>query len=104
VRAERPEDKEKIRDLVKDVIQNRLTAGQLDETDLTLRDLDAITDSFTATLRGMYHPRIEYPQLEKPSIPVTDPTPTQPIGVQRTPEAPLKSQSDSQSPTSETIG
>jgi putative nucleotidyltransferase with HDIG domain len=104
VRAERPEDKDKISELVKQVIQNRLTSGQLDETDLTLRDLDAIADSFTSTLRGMYHPRIEYPQLEKPSLPATDPTPTQPIGVQRTQEASLKSQSDSPSPTSETIG
>lgn len=104
IRAQRPENEGKIRELVKDVIEKRLTSGQLDETDLTLRDLDSIANSFTSTLRGMYHPRIEYPQLEKPPLPASDPTPTQPIGVQRVQGSPLKSQSDSTSPTSETIG
>jgi hypothetical protein len=37
---------------------------------LTLRDLDRIVDSFTATLRGIYHPRIQYPQLEPGAEPV----------------------------------
>lgn len=104
VRAERPEDKDKIHELVKEVIQNRVNSGQLDETDLTLRDLDSITNSFAATLRGMYHPRIEYPKLEKSSPPVTDPTPTQPIGTKASGETPLKSQSDPPSHTSEIIG
>jgi len=35
--------------------------GQLDECDLTLRDLKTIGESFKTTLRGVYHPRIEYP-------------------------------------------
>jgi hypothetical protein len=38
--------------------------GELDDTELTLRELDAIADSFAATLRGFYHPRVQYPQLE----------------------------------------
>jgi hypothetical protein len=29
-----------------------------------LKDLETIVDSFTATLRGIYHPRIKYPKLE----------------------------------------
>jgi putative nucleotidyltransferase with HDIG domain len=72
VRAERPLDEEELHKLVKSVIQNRMSNGQLDNTNLTLRDLDAIADSFTATLRGMYHPRLEYPQLE-PAAPLTAP-------------------------------
>ena len=35
--------------------------GQLDNTQLTLHDLKLITDSFVTTLRGTYHPRIQYP-------------------------------------------
>lgn len=78
VRAERPKDIEALRNLIREVIDNRMNAEQLDKTDLTLRDLDDIVDSFTTTLRGMYHPRIEYPQLDKPTQPIIDPTPTKP--------------------------
>jgi len=67
VRAERPKGEEDLRRLLKEVINNRVSTGQLDNTHLTLRDLDTIQESFVATLRGMYHPRIEYPPLEKPA-------------------------------------
>ena len=63
VRAEHPENEGKLRDLVKGLISDRVSSGQLDETELTLQDLDLILESFTATLRGMYHPRLTYPQL-----------------------------------------
>lgn len=64
VRAERPPDEEGLRATVKKVIDNRLKAGQLDDTDLTLRDLKVILDSFTHTLRGIHHPRVKYPELK----------------------------------------
>jgi putative nucleotidyltransferase with HDIG domain len=64
VRAERPDDQERLRKIIKEVINARVSSGQLDETNLTLRDLNTILDSFTATLRGIYHPRVEYPKLE----------------------------------------
>jgi len=68
--------------LIKSVIQNRISMGQLDDTDLTLRDLDTIADSFTATLRGIYHPRIEYPILEKSApTPAAEAVPTIPVPV-----------------------
>lgn len=60
-RAERPENEEAIHALIKDVVNNRLNAGQLDDTSLTMRDLKIVIDSFTTTLRGLYHPRIQYP-------------------------------------------
>ena len=50
------------------VINERVTEGQLDECDLTLRDLRTIADSFKATLRGIYHPRIEYPAPTKAEL------------------------------------
>lgn len=64
VRAERPHDEEQMRKLIKQTIQQRVNENELDFTDLTLRDLDAISESFTTTLRGIYHPRIQYPALE----------------------------------------
>jgi hypothetical protein len=66
VRAERPKGEEDLRRLLKEVFNNRVGTGQLDDTHLTLRDMDTILESFVATLRGMYHPRIEYPPMEKP--------------------------------------
>ncbi len=87
VRAERPKDTDEMRALIKSVIQNRMSQGQLDETDLTLRDLDAIAESFTTTLRGVYHPRIEYPNLEKTTPSATEAVPTLPTGAQTAQEA-----------------
>lgn len=60
-RAEMPADGDALEDLVRWVIEDRLARGQLDRTDLTLRDLDTIRRSFISTLRGLYHARMRYP-------------------------------------------
>ena len=51
----------RIKSLVKEIIQKNLENGQLEECDLTLRDLDKIGDSFSRILTGMFHSRVEYP-------------------------------------------
>ena len=61
VRSSRDRSPERIDALVDAVISERLNEGQLEECDLTLRDLKVIGESFKADLRGVYHPRIEYP-------------------------------------------
>ena len=61
-RAERPEDEEGIRKIVRSTIEVAQKQGQLDETQLTLRDLSIITDVFVNILRGTHHPRIAYPK------------------------------------------
>ncbi len=68
VRAAKDRSHEKIDELVEAVINERVTEGQLDECDLTLRDLRIIAESFKATLRGIYHPRIEYPAPTKAEL------------------------------------
>lgn len=72
VRAERPKDELMLEIIIREVIDNRIKTGQLDLTNLSLRDLSNIVDSFVATMRGVYHPRIEYPKL------VTETSPTVP--------------------------
>jgi putative nucleotidyltransferase with HDIG domain len=62
VRSSPDHSPERIDALVDEVITERAIEGQLDDCDLTLRDLKTIADSFRATLRGVYHPRLEYPQ------------------------------------------
>ena len=55
--------------IVRSVVQERLDDGQLDECDLTLRDVEAIRQSFVQILLGIYHPRVEYPALRpRPSV------------------------------------
>ncbi|MBK6794861.1 MAG: HDIG domain-containing protein [Anaerolineales bacterium] len=65
-RAERPGSDDEIRALVTSVIQTVQKYNQLDDTLLTLRDLKLITESFVTTLRGTYHPRIQYPKAAVP--------------------------------------
>jgi putative nucleotidyltransferase with HDIG domain len=62
VRSSPDHSPERIDALVDEVISERVAEGQLDECDLTLRDLKSIAESFKVTLRGVYHPRLEYPQ------------------------------------------
>ncbi|MCB2292566.1 HDIG domain-containing protein [Clostridium algoriphilum] len=56
--------KGKIEEMVNNLIKNRLNDGQLNNCDLTLKDLEKIRASFMKVLSGIYHDRIEYP-LEK---------------------------------------
>ncbi len=73
-RAEAPEDEQLIDKLVRWVIDDRMARGQLARTDLTLKDLDTIRRSFAGTLKGIYHPRLRYPQrTENGTQPVEGP-------------------------------
>ncbi|MHB8778181.1 MAG: HD family phosphohydrolase [Anaerolineales bacterium] len=65
-RAERPMTDEDLRILVQSVIDTVQKYNQLDDTLLTLRDLNLITESFVTTLRGSHHPRIQYPNAKAP--------------------------------------
>jgi putative nucleotidyltransferase with HDIG domain len=47
---------------VQGIIENIFLDGQLDESELTLKDLNAIQKSFVAILLGIFHHRIEYPE------------------------------------------
>jgi len=55
----------KIRAFVEDLVDKRFEDGQLDECDLTLRDLKNIIDAFMPVLYGVFQHRIEYPDQEK---------------------------------------
>ena len=94
MRAERPKDEDELHELIKSVIKDKLELGELDNTQLTIQNLEEIIDSFTSTLRGVYHPRIQYPKPESeiktrpvpyrfpdvdnpPGTPGLEPSPTQ---------------------------
>src|SRR5213595_2557551 len=57
----------KIEQLVNDIIDQRISDHQLDECDLTLRDVRVIAERFRFTLMTMLHSRIAYPKQETKS-------------------------------------
>ncbi|MFZ5946042.1 MAG: HD family phosphohydrolase [Bacillota bacterium] len=52
----------KIEGMVRNILKDRLNDGQLDECDLTFKDLDKIANAFVRVLNGIFHHRIEYPE------------------------------------------
>jgi len=61
VRSLDEKDEESIREMVDRIVDARVEDGQLDDAELTLRDISQIKDAFVAQLLGMYHSRIKYP-------------------------------------------
>jgi cyclic-di-AMP phosphodiesterase PgpH len=61
VRSRHPSSVEELQQIVSEAIQARLLAGQLDESSLTMEDLHAVQRAFIDVLRGLQHPRIDYP-------------------------------------------
>ncbi len=51
----------RVEGLVRKIIRDKLMDGQLDECDLTLKDLDIIAGAFIRVLSGIFHNRVEYP-------------------------------------------
>jgi len=65
VRSQNPETDAELRSMIKDMVDRRVEAGQLNNTELTLKDLKIIIDSYTATLKGSYHARVDYPDNDE---------------------------------------
>ena len=57
---------EKIDALIRKLVHNTLNGGQLDESPLTFRDLETICSAFSTVLTGVFHERIEYPDIPIP--------------------------------------
>ena len=55
----------RLRTLINTTIQQRYLEGELDESDLTLKDLHLIEESFLPILVSSHHSRIEYPWQQK---------------------------------------
>jgi hypothetical protein len=62
VRSLAEKNAETIAAMVDRIVEERLADGQLDECDLTLRDIHHITEAFCELLLGVYHERIPYPE------------------------------------------
>jgi len=52
---------EKIRELVERIVTAKITAGQLDQCPLTLKEISTTKDVLARALGSMYHHRVDYP-------------------------------------------
>jgi cyclic-di-AMP phosphodiesterase PgpH len=75
-----PKRSSKLDELVGSIIRDRIEDGQLDECDLTIKQIEEIRQIFVSILEGVYHPRIEYPAdavsqttLSAPEVPAAEP-------------------------------
>ena len=62
----------KMEQKVRQLIKEKLYEGQLDESDLTLRELHDIGTAFVRHLSGIFHNRIEYPERRRGEQPNAD--------------------------------
>jgi len=54
-------NRDELEEIIDKIIRTRFTERQLDECDLTMKDLTNIKESFLNILSGIYHQRIDYP-------------------------------------------
>ena len=71
VRSLDQKDEASIRGMVNRIVDARVEDGQLDDAELTLRDIAQIKEAFVGQLLGMYHTRIAYPDNVVPIDPAS---------------------------------
>lgn len=69
VRSQKQPTPEKIRSLVRVIIRDKLQDGQFEQCDLTTKEVWRVGESACETLTGLFHERIEYPELKKEGEP-----------------------------------
>ena len=58
-------DSSEIEAFVRELVKDKQDDGQLNESPLTLKDIEIIITSFLRVFKGMYHERIPYPKQEE---------------------------------------
>jgi putative nucleotidyltransferase with HDIG domain len=52
----------RIKSLIKKIVDSKLAAGELSDSNLTFKELTAIQQAFLPVLISVFHPRVEYPE------------------------------------------
>ena len=63
VRSMQNPDRDKMHAMIRKLVRGKMEDGQLDECTLTFRDIDKICSAFETALQGVFHERIEYPEM-----------------------------------------
>jgi len=56
-------DEEKIRNVIEEIFNEKISDGQLSNAPITFQELDIIRESFQISLEGLYHQRVLYPDI-----------------------------------------
>ncbi|MDA8667451.1 HDIG domain-containing protein [Candidatus Actinomarina sp.] len=56
-------DEEKIRNVINEIFNEKISDGQLENSPITFSDIDKIKQSFQKSLEGLYHQRVMYPDI-----------------------------------------
>lgn len=62
VRSIKEPNEDKIKEMVNNIVNDKLSSGQLNNCDLTINDIEKIKKCFLTALNGIYHHRVEYPK------------------------------------------
>ncbi len=62
---------EKMDQLIRKLIRSKMDDGQLNDSPLTMKDIDRICKAFLTVLTGVFHQRVEYPKVEIPKNTIT---------------------------------
>ena len=62
VRSIKEPNEDKIKEMVNNIINDKLSSGQLNNCNLTINDIEKIKKCFLTALNGIYHHRVEYPK------------------------------------------
>ena len=64
IRASESKDIDKIEEIVRRIIEQRIDEDQFTECDLTFKDVYDLKDAIVANYTGIYHERLKYPKLK----------------------------------------
>ena len=57
----------RIKSHIDKIVKGIFAEGQLDESELTFKDLNYLSENFQRILTGIFHQRIAYPETKKPA-------------------------------------
>lgn len=66
VRSMKDPSPQQVMDFIQQLVRGKMDDGQLDNSPLTLRDIQDICEAFFTVLNGVFHERIEYPKAKVP--------------------------------------
>ncbi len=83
-RAQPDPTMEKMDQLIRRLVRTKMDDGQLNDSPLTMKDIDRICKAFLTVLTGVFHQRVEYPKVEIPRKGLAETTPAaQPVSESR---------------------
>ena len=68
VRTLKERSREKVSDVVRKIVNDRMELGQFDECEITIKELNILIATIVNNLTGVYHKRIKYPKVSLDGI------------------------------------